>query len=127
VLYVESPGLRAPKASARDMKKLWKKLTNAVSLPNPIHEQMWHMTMPQIPFRKLPFVSALNRWSGRFLVRRALRHLGFDRPVLWFVVPHPAAVAGHLDECFLVYYCIDDYASLPDVDASRIGPMDEAL
>jgi glycosyltransferase involved in cell wall biosynthesis len=88
---------------------------------------MWHMTMPQIPFRKLPFVSALNRWSGRFLVERALRHLGFDRPVLWFVVPHPAALAGQLDECFLVYYCIDDYASLPDVDGRRIGRMDEAL
>lgn len=127
LLYVESPGFRAPKADARDVRKLWKKLGKAVRTPSRIHAQMWHMTMPQLPFRKLPFVHALNRWIGRLLVRRALRHLGFERPVLWFVVPHTAALAGQLDERFLVYYCIDDYASLPDIDSREIGRMDEML
>ena len=135
LLYVESPGFRAPKANARDVRKLWKKLSRAAELPTAIHpaprggvnRQMWHMTLPQIPFRKLPLVSALNRWMGRVLVKRALRHLGFERPLLWFVVPHTAALAGQLDERFLVYYCIDDYASLPDIDRREIGRMDETL
>jgi glycosyltransferase involved in cell wall biosynthesis len=127
LLYVESPGMRPPKATPRDFKKLWKKLANAVSLPRRIHAQMWHMTMPQIPFRQLPLASALNRWAGRWMVKRALRRLGFKRPVLWFVVPHPAPLAGHLDECFLVYYCIDNYAALPDVDGREIARMDEVL
>jgi glycosyltransferase involved in cell wall biosynthesis len=127
LLYIESPGMRAPKASVRDIKKLWAKLRNASRLPRSIDRQMWHMTMPQIPFRKVPFVGALNRWTSRALVRRALRHLRFKRPVLWFVVPHTGALAGHLDESFLVYYCIDDYASLPDLDGREIGRMDELL
>lgn len=127
LLYVESPGLRAPKANARDVRKLWKKLSRTARLPSRIHQQMWHMTLPQIPFRTLPLVSALNRWIGRCLVKRALRHLGFERPLLWFVVPHVAALAGQLDERFLVYYCIDDYASLPDIDSCEIRRMDEAL
>ena len=70
---------------------------------------------------------ALNRWAGWWLVKRALRHLRFDNPVLWFVVPHPAALAGHLGESFLVYYCIDNYASLPDIDGREIARMDEEL
>jgi glycosyltransferase involved in cell wall biosynthesis len=127
LLYVESPGFRAPKASSRDARKLWKKLGNALRRPAPIHETMWHMTMPQIPFRALPGVGALNRWVGRWLVRRAIRRLGFERPVLWFVVPHPGALAGRLGERFVVYYCIDDYASLPDIDGREIGRMDQAL
>ncbi len=127
LLYVDSPGLRAPKATARDARKLWTKLRGAASLPAPVHRQMWRMTLPQIPFRAVPGVRALNRRIGRFLVRRALRHLGFGRPLLWFAVPHPAALAGQLDERFLVYYCIDDYASLPNVDAAEVRRMDEAL
>ncbi len=137
LLYVEVPGLRAPKASARDAKKLWKKLSRATSLPSRIHPalsekggvhpQMWHMTLPQIPFRTLPGVGALNRRLGRWLVKRALRHLGFERPLLWFAVPHAAPLAGQLDERGLVYYCIDDYASLPDVDRREIRRLDEIL
>ena len=127
VLYIESPGFRAPKANMRDAKKLWKKLGSAASLPRPIREQMWHMTLPQVPFRKLPGAGALNRSLGRLLIKRALRHLGFQRPVLWFAVPHTAALAGRLGERFVVYYCIDDYASLPDIDGREIGRMDEAL
>ena len=127
LLYVESPGLRAPKATARDARKLWNKLRSAASLPTAIHRQMWRMTLPQVPFRTVPGARALNRWIGRLLVTRALRHLGFEQPLLWFAVPHTAALAGQLGERFTVYYCIDDYASLPDVDPREVRRMDEAL
>ena len=127
LLYVESPGLRAPKANARDARKLWQKLRRAASRPSHIHRQMWQMTLPQIPFRRLPLVGALNQRLGRTLVRRALRQLGFERPLLWFAVPHVASLAGQLGERGLVYYCIDDYASLPDVDRREVRRMDEAL
>ena len=36
----------------------------------------------------------------------------------WFVVPHLASVVGRLGERMSVYYCIDDYAALPDVDVA---------
>lgn len=127
LLYVESPGLRAPKASKRDLKKLGAKLKNAGRRPIRLDTQLWHMTLPQVPFRNLPFVNALNRLAGRALVRRATRFLEFRKPVLWFAVPHTAALAGHLDASFVVYYCIDDYASLPDVDSREITAMDAAL
>jgi glycosyltransferase involved in cell wall biosynthesis len=127
LLYVETPGLRAPKATGRDAAKLWRKLRKAFDAPTTIHEQMWHMTVPQIPFRRLPLVNWLNRLLGTLRISRAAKRLGIRRPLLWFTVPHVAHLAGRLGEEFVVYYCIDDYASLPDIDSRAIGQMDQDL
>src|ERR1700685_1413555 len=54
VLYIETPGMRAPSASRRDFKKLWRKLIRALRPPQRVGESLWVMTMPQIPFRRLP-------------------------------------------------------------------------
>ena len=72
-------------------------------------------------------VDALNRWFGIRAVRRALRAAGIARSISWFVVPHPGFMAGHLGESLCVYYCIDDYAAHPGVDADLIGARDAAL
>jgi glycosyltransferase involved in cell wall biosynthesis len=61
------------------------------------------------------------------MVRRAMAHLGFRRSISWFAVPHPAGLAGTLDEELIVYYCIDDYAALPDVDRDVVARMDADL
>src|SRR6476646_6266442 len=116
VLYVDSPGLRAPKANGRDLRKICRKLLSAVRRPRRVGERMWQMSMPQIPFRRLPFVRRLNMAFGRFLIRRALKRLGFARTVSWFAVPHPGFLANAVGESVVIYYCIDDYAALPDVD-----------
>jgi glycosyltransferase involved in cell wall biosynthesis len=83
--------------------------------------------VPQIPFRRLPLVRSLNVALGRLLVKRALKRLGFSRTVSWFAVPHPAFLANAFDETAVVYYCIDDYAALPDVDARAVAEMDAHL
>jgi glycosyltransferase involved in cell wall biosynthesis len=127
LLYVDSPGLRAPKASGRDVKKLVKKLGQAAALPRKVGAQTWHMVLPQFPFRRLPLAPELNRELGALLVRRAARHLGMERPLLWFAVPHPGILLGRLGERFSVYYCIDDYSALPDVDKDQIRGMDRHL
>jgi glycosyltransferase involved in cell wall biosynthesis len=127
VLYIDTPGLRAPKASGRDFRKLFRKLFSAARRPLRLGEQIWHISTPQIPFRSLPLVSQLNRALGRFLVRRALRSLGFEKTISWFAVPHPGILAGRFQETLIVYYCIDDYAALPDVDATAVARMDTDL
>jgi glycosyltransferase involved in cell wall biosynthesis len=127
VLYVDSPGLRAPRASGRDIRRLYRKLAQAIALPTQVSENLWHCTVPQIPFRRLPGIEAFNRWFGRWAVRRAMRAVGMRKAVSWFVVPHPGFLAGRLDEELIVYYCIDDYAAHPGVDPARTAAADEAL
>jgi glycosyltransferase involved in cell wall biosynthesis len=127
VLYVETPGLRAPKANKRDLKKLWQKLKRALRPAQLVHDNLWVLTVPQNPFRRLPFARALNVQCGRFMVRRAMLKLRFDGVILWFAVPHPGPLAGKLHERFVVYYCIDDYANLPGVDGREVAQLDEKL
>jgi len=127
VLYIETPGSRAPQSSARDFRKLWRKLFRMFAAPRKIHDWLYVATIPQIPFRKLPLAGALNRWLGCFLARRAIAKLGFGRLVSWFVVPHPAVLAKRLGETLTVYYCIDDYAAHPGMDAAAIQALDDHL
>jgi glycosyltransferase involved in cell wall biosynthesis len=127
VLYVDSPGLRAPKANARDLRKLGRTLLSAARRPRRVGDRMWQMNVPQIPFRRLPFVRRLNVGVGKLLIRRALKCLGFGRTVSWFAVPHPGVLANAFGEAAVIYYCIDDYAALPDVDARAVADMDAHL
>ena len=127
VLYVETPGIRAPQATPRDLRKLWRKLSSALAPPRKIGERLYLATMPQIPFRRLPLMGALNRSLGAWLTRRALRRIGFRRWISWFVIPHPGALAKHLDEALTVYYCIDDYAAYPGLDRVAIQALDDLL
>jgi glycosyltransferase involved in cell wall biosynthesis len=127
LLYVDSPGLRAPTASGRDLRRLWRKLASALQKPMQIDEQFWRCTVPQIPYRRFPGVEALNRAFGLWAVRRALKHVNFAGRISWFVVPHPGFMAQRLKEQLCVYYCIDDYAAHPGVDAEVVARSDEAL
>ena len=127
VLYVDSPGLRAPKANARDLRKLCRTLLSIARRPRCVRHRVWQMSVPQIPFRRLPFVRRVNVALGKLLVNRALKRLGFARTVSWFAVPHPGFLANAFGEAAVVYYCIDDYAALPDVNARAVAAMDAHL
>src|SRR5262249_15480431 len=127
VLYVESPGMRAPQARARDFRKLFRKLAATLAPPVRVHDQLHILTLPQIPFRNLPGVGRINQWAGRLLLNRALRRLASGHLISGFVVRHPGALAGRLGERLVVYYCTDDYAAFPGVDADSIQALDDAL
>lgn len=127
VLYVDSPGMRPPRASGRDLRRLVSKLRQALRLPVQVAPNLWHCTVPQLPFPRIPGVAWLNRWFGTWAVRRAMRAVGLSNPVSWFVVPHPGFLAGRLDESLVVYYCIDDYAAHPGVNVAAVEAADRAL
>jgi glycosyltransferase involved in cell wall biosynthesis len=127
VLYVDSPGMRAPTASARDLSRIWRKLSQAVQKPTQVMPGLWHCTVPQLPWRKLPGAARLNRWFGAWAVRRAVRLVGIREPILWFVVPHPSFMIDAVPHRAAIYYCIDDYAAHPGVDVEHITACDTLL
>ncbi|MDE1892779.1 MAG: glycosyltransferase [Pseudomonadota bacterium] len=127
VLYVDSPGLRSPQASGRDLRRAWRKIRATLRAPALIRPNLWLCTVPQLPFRRVPGVEWANRAFGRWAVRRAMRVLGDIKPISWFVVPHPGFLAHRLGERLCVYYCIDDYAAHPGVDTELIATRDREL
>jgi glycosyltransferase involved in cell wall biosynthesis len=127
VLYVDSPGLRAPKARGRDVRKVGRVLASTARPPRRVADRLWHISVPQIPFRRLPLVRHANTLIGRWLVKRAIARLGLSRTVSWFAVPHPGSLANAFGETAVIYYCVDDYAALPDVDARVVAELDAHL
>ena len=127
VLYVDSPGMRAPQASGRDVRRAFRKIGEALRAPRRVGANLWHCTVPQLPFRRIPGVSLFNRLFGQWALRRAMRVLGARQRISWFVTPHPGFLAKRLGEAFCVYYCIDDYAAHPGVDGDVIAASDLAL
>jgi glycosyltransferase involved in cell wall biosynthesis len=119
--------MRPPRAQGRDFKRIFHKLAQALRKPRLLAPNLWHCTIPQIPFRRVPGIEAFNRAFGRWAVRRALSAVGIRRRLSWFVVPHPGFLAGSLGEDLVVYYCIDDYAAHPGVDREAIAAADAAL
>jgi glycosyltransferase involved in cell wall biosynthesis len=127
LLYIEMPGLRKPEATARDFRKIWRKLQLAWKKPERLGDAMWRMTVPQIPFRRWAWTRRLNENWTVFRVRRVLKQLGWQRPIVWFTVPHGGGIRGRIGERLSVYYCVDDYSALPGVDADEVRRMDENL
>ena len=127
VVYIESPGQRAPKANARDLRKVWHKVRGTVAPPQRLGAQLWHATIPQLPFRRNAALRAMNFHVAQMLCRRALRQMSAERLISWFVAPDAGALAGRLGEDLSVYYVTDNYAAFPGVDAATIAGMDEDL
>jgi len=127
LLYVDSPGMRAPVISGHDFRRIFRKLGQALRLPREVLPGLWHCTVPQLPWRSFPGVERLNRAFGAWAVRRAMRHVGISRPILWFVLPHPSFMLDALPHELAIYYCVDDHASHPGVDEVRIRACDAIL
>jgi hypothetical protein len=124
ILYVEAAGQRAPRASGRDLRKILRKLRGALQPPRRVEAGVWLFSPLILPFHRHAAVRRLNRWLLRGSLRRAIRRLGFDRPLLWIVLPHYYSLVDDLASVGVVYYCVDDYASQPDVDAESIRRME---
>jgi glycosyltransferase involved in cell wall biosynthesis len=125
--YVECPGLRAPKSSGRDFKKIWSKIVQFAHGPRAVSENVKVVTLLQVPLHRFRVVRAVNRLFIMATLRWLMWREGIRRPIAWFMVPHLSAVVGRLGESLSVYYCIDDYAALPDVNVQSVSAMDEEL
>jgi glycosyltransferase involved in cell wall biosynthesis len=127
LLYIDTPGMRSPTLRSRDVRKVVRIAGKFLASPKQVAPQLWQITVPQIPYRRWPLVARVNRTLGRWLIRRAARRLGFGDRLSWFAVPHPAEMAGRVGDAFVVYYCVDDYASLAQMDAEHIRRLDNVL
>jgi Glycosyl transferases group 1 len=114
VLWVNSLGNRAPRASAHDAQRIVKKLREAargVTEPEP----NIHVLAPlYVPAYGSEAVRALNRVFVRRQVLLAMRRLGMRRPISWSFLPSAAPVAGTLGEDLVLYHVVDEFSAFSD-------------
>ncbi len=127
ILWVNSIGYRAPTASKADINRAFRKLVAAAGPVTEPERNIFVLNPIAIPAYGSPRVRELNRRLLRFQVKRAMRRLGFRRPVNWVYMPAAAVVAGDLGEDLLIYHCVDEYTGFSGVSARSIAELEERL
>ena len=127
VLWVNSIGYRTPTVSKADAGRAFRKLVAAANpLRNP-EPNIYVLSPLAIPAYGSEGVRAVNRHLLRFQVRRAMRRLGFRRPVNWIFNPPAAVVAGTLGEEQLIYQCVDEYTAFTGVSGEIMAEFENKL
>lgn len=127
ILWVNSLGMRRPAPNARDLKRLVLKLARGLrgcvrAGPNV------HVLSPLvIPLPGFAPVVRLNNLLLSRKIRAICRRLGMRRPILWSFLPYVAGLVGKLDECAVVYHCVDDNAEFPGVKADSVRRAERDL
>ncbi len=135
VLWVNSLGNRAPRASARDMKRIVDKLgkfaAHLTAGPVEVAPNIHTITPIAIPSYRSNLARRVNEVAVASTVKSAMRALGFRRPLVYTFVPASAWVARKLGESHLVYHCVDEYskfdgagAEIAQLEAELIGKSD---
>ena len=124
VLFVESLGLRRPQLASRDLRRIARRLARGLRGVRSVGGV--HVLSPLVlPFHGSAAVRSLNRRLLRLQVGRAVRKLGFGRPLLWAYAPQAEALLDVLDPDPVVYHCVDDVAVQKGVDAEGFRASEE--
>jgi glycosyltransferase involved in cell wall biosynthesis len=151
VLWVNSIGLRQPKFSSRDIKRVWQKITrhqqansnvNTMRHNSPQYTGLlddslngqseknyqFHIVNPKtIPAPRSSFSRYLAVQLLLRQIKPLLKKLNFNKPILWLSLPTAVDMVGQLDESAVVYYCCDDFSGLAGVDHNTVAKRENEL
>ena len=133
VIWINSIGMRSPRPSWRDIKRVFQKLRSMLTFS---HQAQPDNTTRPAPLVINPKVLPFHRWklvrqiNKRLLLKdinKAIVQRGFDRIILWLSLPTAVDMVGSLNEQASVYYCGDDFAGLDGVDHAMVTPLEQEL
>ncbi|NTX66686.1 glycosyltransferase [Myxococcus sp. CA051A] len=127
ILWVNSIGNRAPRANAHDVKRIFGKLERFTQGLREVEPNLHVLSPLAIPFYGNELVRGANRELLRLQVRRAMKQLGFQRPISWSFLPASAPVSGTLGEEFVVYHCVDEFSAFSDTNGRHIAELEDRL
>jgi glycosyltransferase involved in cell wall biosynthesis len=127
ILWINSIGNRRPTASARDLKRAFKKLKDFTRGQRQVGDRIFVYSPIAVPLHSSPVARWLNRMALRWGVKRVARQLGFQNPVTWTFEPASAEIAGSLGERAIVYHCVDEFSEFTGTDKSAILELERQL
>jgi len=133
VLYVESVGLRSPKAgSAKDWGRLWNRLCKGLaSLILGARERspgIYVLSPLLVPAgHRHALTRQINRRLLKATIIRTTRQQRFTKPLIWTYHPFMLDVIEAVHKGPLLYHCVDDLAAVPGVDAPAFRAAEQQL
>ena len=127
VLWVSSIGMRRPRASARDVRRIVRKVVGSLRGPRHVADGLWVLAPLVLPLPHSDLAIALNRRLLRATIRRAARRLGMDTFQVWTFLPNTVDYVTDLDPTLVVYYCVDDWAHAEGYDGAALAALERRL
>jgi glycosyltransferase involved in cell wall biosynthesis len=126
VLYVDSLGLRRPRATSADSSRVLRRIRAWRPTARPVAPNVLRDSPIALPFPGSG-ASSLNERLLRARIGRNFRAHRLQKPVLWTYVPSAAALYEQDRYRGLVYHCVDRLASYPGVDADAFEREERRL
>jgi glycosyltransferase involved in cell wall biosynthesis len=127
VLWVGSLGNRAPRASAYDARRLARKAWVALRGVREVEPNIHVLSPLAIPLLGSSLARAFNREALKLQIRRAMRALHFQRPIVWAFLPAAEWVARALKPDLLIYHCVDEFSAFSDAPSRAVAECEARL
>jgi glycosyltransferase involved in cell wall biosynthesis len=111
VLWVNSIANRMPTVAKKDFSRIVKKLSAFTEKVREVESNIFVMNPLTIPAYGSAAVRSFNQKFLLGQIKRAMKNLGFQKPVNIVFNPAAGMVAGKLGEDLLIYYCVDEYTA----------------
>jgi glycosyltransferase involved in cell wall biosynthesis len=126
ILWVNAIANRMPTASSKDLSRIASKLTSFIKPVMEVEPNIHVLNPLALPSYGSSISRRFNLAFLRLQVTRAMKRLGFGRPVNVVFNPAAGLLAGKLGEDSVIYYCVDEYTAF--TGASRgLKEIEESL
>jgi glycosyltransferase involved in cell wall biosynthesis len=124
VFYLEAGGLRAPRANASDLGRIVRKLLTLFKPVQELEPNIFVKSIFAIPLGRFSYIRKLNYLIQKRALSNLYKKYGIVRPIIWNVSPAMIETLRDSDRSLMVYYCVDDFSSFPDVDVELVTKLD---
>lgn len=111
ILWINSLGNRAPRATAHDLKRIFDKLQRFAGGLDEVEPNIHVLSPLAVPSYGSLLIRRINEALLGVTVRAAMRRLSFRRPLLYTFVPASAWIAGALGCDRVIYHCVDEFSA----------------
>jgi glycosyltransferase involved in cell wall biosynthesis len=126
VLWVNSVGNRAPRATARDLRRIGRKLVQSFAGVREVEPNIHVLAPLAVPLFQQEWARHLNGEWVSAQVRGAMARLGMQRPIVISFLPAAAPVVRRLQASLVVYYCVDEFSAF-DGAGEAISALEREL
>lgn len=134
-LWVETIGLRSPRLSWYDVKRIAEKMTGWLKPKSKLNSDNSKKTPKNIfiinpfmiPFNQFDLIRLFNQASVNRTVNKALKKYKFQNQITITSVPNACDYIGNYNEKLAVYYCVDEFSQWPGLDFKLVKKMEDLL
>jgi glycosyltransferase involved in cell wall biosynthesis len=110
VLWINSLGNRSPRATVRDLKRIFDKLQRFAGGLYQVEPNIHVLSPIAVPSYRSPMMRRLNELVVGTAVRAAMKRLDYRKPLIYTFVPASAWVVDRLDGERVIYHCVDEFS-----------------